>query len=154
MGCGGRRQGVMHVVAPPGVQLDRVAAVWQMQPKAHPCFPEFYFVGPYRRLLTAAEQQPLGTVGYRQGQNPAVIGIDNRRAFWRQGGKEFALGPGHTIQATQGFKVGGTDIDNHPDLRLGNFRQAGNLAQSTHAHLQHRPAMFLAQSKEGLGQSH
>ena len=80
---------------------------------------------PLLRLLAQVAKQ--GIVAIEQQHSPLAHAL-----------RDFQLGLPDSLLRTQELDMGGTDVDNHCHIRMGDIRKVRNLPEVVHAHFQHR----------------
>ena len=91
---------------------------------------------------------PLPHLGEGLLQKRVASGNHNH-AIWLECRCDFTFGSCNRFTTTQATDVGGADIGDHCDIRLGTARQPRNLARTTHAHLHHHGCMVAMGTQQG-----
>ena len=71
------------------------------------------------------------------GVERRLAGRDHGRRTRREGREQLGLGGGDRLDRPEQLEVGRPDVDDHPDLRLTDRREQGDLAGAAHRQLEH-----------------
>ena len=133
-------QGVADVVRPdqPQRHLRRALRGDQPEPRAARC--ERQVFGAHGRLRRPADGHDAGPRPRRHGGDGRVVGVEHRHPVGRQCLHQLALRLGDRLRRAELAQVRTPDVEHHPDPRLRDVAQRGDVAASASGELQHQVA--------------